>query len=156
MKSRGLVLTFGLICAGMALPAAARKPDPIEVQAQRSLPQIEQYVARVDNRLQKGNYDVLKPKDRAWVAAQVANLNTQLKATDRAGAVPVDLQVQVNLLETRMINLEEGGIVCERSARTGSRMAERRCMTRKRKDEIREESLRALRTTNHPGLPSGG
>lgn len=148
-----------LVCAlaaGFPALAGAGKADPIEIQAQRSLPQIEEYVSRVDQRLERGKYDVLKPKDRAWVVKSVANLKAQIKAADRTVAVPADLQAQVNKFETGMINLEEGGIVCERSARTGSRMAEQRCMTRKRKDEIRQDSLDMLRKSKIPGLPSGG
>ncbi len=152
------ILAFGaaLACAGLPQFAIAAKSDKVVVVSDLSPDAIVEYVAGVEVRLERGKYDVLKPKDRAWVVAELAEMKKLIAAHTQAPD-PKTLQIAFSEFETGIIGLEEGGIVCEKSSRTGSRMVERRCMTRKRQAEIREDSRESMRNLGRIGpMPSGG
>mgnify|MGYP000137023451 CR=1 FL=1 len=152
------VLAFGAALAFAGLPqlALAAKSDAVIVVSDLNPPQIAEYVAGVEVRLGRGKYDVLKPKDRAWIVAELAHMKTKLAENEKIPDTK-NLQLAFSEFETGLIGLEEGGIVCEKSSRTGSRMVERRCMTRKRQAEIREQSRESMRNlVRIAPLPSGG
>ena len=150
------------LCLGLAAltpsPAMAGKPEQVVVKSDRTLPQIEEYVATVDQRLARGKYDVVLPADRAWIVSELTHIKGQMQKVGTGAAELPDLRANVDAFETRMIDIEEGGIVCEKSPRTGTRMVEKRCTTRKRQAEVREDSRDSLRGAQGriAPLPSGG
>ena len=156
MKLTLLALGVTLACAGIPQFAAAAKSDEVVVLSELQPPQIAEYVAGVEVRLASGQYDVVKPRVRAWMVAELANLKKRLAEHDRESGTVKALQTAFAVFEARMIGIEEGGIVCERNQRTGSRMVEKRCMTRKRQAELREESRDSMRGLGRVSpLPQG-
>jgi len=158
MKLTAFVLALGFLSAALPNTSFAQtQTNTASISSNATLPQIEEFVAKVDNRLERGKYDVLKPKDRTWVVKHLKEIKLQLQAADRSAPVSAELQAGMSAFENGMIKLEEGGIVCEKTRKTGSRMREQRCMTRKRQAEIREESRASMRNMNRIApLPSGG
>ncbi len=156
MKVIALALALGV--AVVALPSTSFAQNKVTTEAKlssnASLPQIEEYVSKVNDRLDRGKYDVLKPKDREWVVSSLETMKSRLQTADRAKPVTPELQASMAEFENGILLLEEGGIVCENVRKTGSRMREQRCMTRKRQAEIREESRESYRNLNRlPPMP---
>lgn len=59
--------------------------------------------------------------------------------------------------ETGMIKIGEGGIVCKRERKTGTRMVTLTCASRERMREDREALQNSLRELKRPqSLPPGG
>jgi len=55
------------------------------------------------------------------------------------------------------VKIEEGGIVCRKEGRTGTRMQETRCYTQKRMSEDAEKSRDTIQGLRRPqGMPAGG
>lgn len=156
MKLTVLALGAALAFTGLPQLALAAKPDKVVVQSELSPEAIAEYVAGVEVRLERGKYDVLKPKDRAWIVAELKDIKAVIAAQSQTPDTK-GLQVAFSEFENGIIGIEEGGIVCEKTARTGSRMVERRCMTRKRQAEIREQSRDSMRNLGRIApMPPGG
>jgi|CXWL01.1.fsa_nt_gi hypothetical protein len=158
MKAVVLALSLGLgLVALTPSLAVAGKSERVVVKSDRTLPQIEEYVETVDQRLARGKYDVVLPADRAWIVSELESIKGQLQKVGAGTAQLPDLRANVDAFETRMIDIEEGGIVCEKSRRTGTRMVEKRCTTRKRQAEVREDSRDSMRNLGpRVVMPSGG
>lgn len=138
MKHLALVI---LACAFLGTdPAqASRSTDQVVIVSDRSIAEMGEYVDTVDRRLQKGRYDDIDSKERVWIIEQIASMREALKV---AGDSPSEeLKLLAGEFELGMIKIEEGGIVCRREQRTGSRTSrEQKCYSHKR---LQEDSVRS-------------
>jgi hypothetical protein len=151
----GLAVGVGLAPAQVLAQAPIR--GPVEMRTSKSLTEITEHVDTIDRRLQKGRYDTLSKKDQAWIVKQINDLRTELKLADITEGPSSELQVMAGEFELGMIKIEEGGIVCRKEARTGSRMREDKCYTYKRLQEDTDRSRENLRRLRRPqSLPPGG
>lgn len=150
--SRVLAPLLLLMLAGLpAMPVfAAKTMDNVELRIPRSVSEIHEYVDDVDRRLQKGRYDVVENKERAWIIEQIAAMRKALQDADPSRAPSADLLELASEFETGMIKIEEGGIVCRQERRTGSRMVEQKCYSKKRMDEDAEKSRATLQRIRRP------
>lgn len=117
------------------------------VLSKKSVPEMREYTADVDRRLQKGRYDVLDSKERAWLGTRIGELNARLAATT-ASSPDQELLLLFSEFETKIIEAEEGDIVCRMERPTGSRMSKQVCRSKKKMEEDRlkgQDSLRGLK-----------
>ena len=156
---KSLMLSASLALAGL-VPAQCFAQAPIrggvEMRTDKSLEEIAEYVDGVDRRLQKGRYDTVTAKEKSWMVKQIADLRTELQIADAAQGPSNELQVMAGEFELGIIKIEEGGIVCRKERRTGTRMQENRCYTQKRLREDAEKSRDSLNSLRRPqGMPAG-
>lgn len=119
-----------------------------------TLSEIQEYVDRVDERFQEGRYDDFGKKDRQWIIDQIIALREQLKVADPNLPPSEELQASANALSLKVASLEEGGIVCKRESRVGSRMSETKCRSQKRAAEDSRKAQDELRRFNRQRLPN--
>lgn len=145
------LLTAALVCAlSLEAGVALASTSDVKVLSQRSVGEMTEYVEAVDRRLQKGRYDVVENKERTWIIEQIAAMRKALQDADPSREPSADLLELASEFETGMIKIEEGGIVCRQERRTGSRMVEQKCYSRKRMDEDAEKSRSTLQRIRRP------
>ncbi|MFO1495704.1 MAG: hypothetical protein U1F26_13710 [Lysobacterales bacterium] len=153
-------LLLGLVCTLIAATALAdtdASTDRVLLRSDKSVAELREYVDAVDRRLQKGRYDAIPERDRRWIIEQIGALREALPDADAAAPPSGDLLLLASDFETGMIRIEEGGIVCRRERKTGTRMVTLTCASRERLREEREASQSSLRELKRPqSLPSGG
>lgn len=150
MKPTKLLLA-ALVCAlSLEAGVAIASTTDVQVQSKRSVSEMADYVESVDRRLQKGRYDVVENKERVWIIEQIAAMRKALEDADPSQEPSADLLELASEFETGMIKIEEGGIVCRQERRTGSRMVEQRCYSKKRMDEDAEKSRSTLQRIRRP------
>lgn len=154
------LLIIGLMWAmsgSMAIADTDASTDKVLVRTDKSVSELQSYVDAVDRRLVKGRYDAIPEKDRRWIVNQIAALREALPDADPAALPSGDLMLLASEFETGMIKIEEGGIVCKRERKTGTRMVTLTCASRERMREDREASQNSLRELKRPqSLPPGG
>ncbi len=172
MKMRTLLLP-GMLVLGLsqspallAVNLSTSQTTVVAVEWDKSVPELREYIERVDHRLQKGQYDELKPQQQQWIVDQIAALRAELAKTPDSDQLPASLQGLAGDFQTAMIQIEEGDIVCRHEQRTGTRMVTRRCFSRQRQREDTQTSQDQLRMMHRPqkligeggvlGGPGGG
>jgi len=154
-----LLLTASLALAAGFVPAQCLAQSPIrggvEMRTDKSLDEITDYVNEINRRLQKGRYDTVTAKEKRWMVQQIADLRTEVQIADTVQGASSDLQVMAGEFELGIVKIEEGGIVCRKERRTGTRMQETRCFTQKRMSEDAEKSRDTIQGLRRPqSLPS--
>ena len=145
------LLTAALICAlSLEAGVALASTTDVQVLSNSTVSEMTEYVESVDRRLQKGRYDVVENKERAWIIEQIAAMRKALQDADPAQAPSADLLELASQFETGMIKIEQGGIVCRQEHRTGSRMVEQKCYSKKRMPEDAEKSRSTLQRIRRP------
>ncbi|MBL8244290.1 MAG: hypothetical protein JNL89_08880 [Rhodanobacteraceae bacterium] len=145
------LFTAALVCAlSLEAGVALASTSDVKVLSQRSVGEMTEYVESVDRRLQKGRYDVVENKERTWIIEQIAAMRKALQDADPSQEPSADLLELASEFETGMIRIEEGGIVCRQERRTGSRMVEQKCYSKKRMDEDAEKSRSTLQRIRRP------
>lgn len=158
---KALLIALFCVAALSLLPVStvAAKEGQVVVLSKKSVPEMREYTADVDRRLQKGRYDVLDSKDRAWLAQRIGELHERLAATTN-GSPDQKLLMLFSEFETKIIEAEEGDIVCRMERPTGSRMNRQVCRSKKKMAEDRlkgQDSLRGMkRPQNLPREGGGG
>ncbi|MFO1495702.1 MAG: hypothetical protein U1F26_13700 [Lysobacterales bacterium] len=146
--SRILILVLAFAASVYTQTACA--DSQVRVRSGLSVSEIQQYVDSVDRRLQKGRYDSIDPKQRAWMIERIAGLREALTGADQSAPPAPELALQADDFTTGMIEIEEGGIVCRKESRVGSHQRNLRCTSRKQLVEERERSRESLRDLRRP------
>jgi hypothetical protein len=153
---------------GSPLHAASKRTENVLVWSDKSVSEISAYVDEVDRYLQKGRYDRVDPRDRAWMIKAIAVIRAELPANSGLSEPSPELLSLTSDFETGMIGIEEGGIICRKARRTGSHMQTQRCFTKQRlaEDTVRSQDqlhkaaritpLKQPRSGNGPIPPGGG
>ncbi len=151
---RQILILLLALAASLYTPTACAD-SPVRVRSGMSVSEIQQYVDSVDRRLQKGRYDGIDPKQRAWMIERIGGLRESLDGVDQSAPPAPDLALQADEFTTGMIEIEEGGIVCRKEARVGSHQRNLRCTSRKQLAEERDRSRESLRELRRPqSLPN--
>lgn len=112
---------------------------------------IAAYVAQVDGRLRGGRYKRLDASDQDWIRAQIRALQLALPQAVDSPEAGLALRRQVLDFESRMVLLDQGGIVCRLERRTGSSLMSRRCLTRKLLEQQTLAEQERWRRMSRPG-----
>lgn len=161
-----LLLAF---CLSSPLCAASKRTENVLLWSDKSVAEISDYVDQVDRHLQKGRYDQVDPRDRAWMMKAIAMLREELQANGSTDQPSSNLLSLASDFETGMVGIDEGGIICRQEQRTGSRMRTQRCFSKQRLAEdthrsqeqwrdttMRIQPLKQPRGGNGPFPPGGG
>jgi hypothetical protein len=148
---KALLIALSCVAALSLLPVStvAAKEGQVVVLSKKSVPEMREYTADVDRRLQKGRYDVLDSKDRAWLGQRIGELNERLAATSDSSP-DQELLMLFSEFETKIIEAEEGDIVCRMERPTGSRMNKQVCRSKKKMEEDRLKGQDSLRGMKRP------
>lgn len=114
--------------------------------------EIQEMVDETDRRLQRGRYDDLSPAQMTDLVDSIASLRESLAGRSETEKLNGEVLDRANSFANLVLEIEEGGIVCKRISRVGSRMQEDRCYSRKRAEEDRRRSKEELAKLKRPQL----
>lgn len=140
-----------ILVAGMLLvaPLTAKEQN---VTVTYAAGEIQEMVDETDRRLQRGRYDDLGPEQMSTLVDEIANLREALAGRSEDELLAGEDLGAANRFANLVLEIEEGGIVCKKVARIGSRMQEDRCYSRKRAAEDQRRSKDELARMKRPQL----
>lgn len=119
-------------------------PGEIMIASEWTLKDFSQYVDDIARRLEGGRYDSASKQDLGWLAETVVTFRQEFKVIDLSEAPSATMKLRMGEFETRVIAIEEGGIVCQKEQRVGSHFRSNRCYSVEALEKLRSRVRREL------------
>jgi|CXWL01.1.fsa_nt_gi hypothetical protein len=160
MSKRTLLIPAMLILGLFLSPLAATNlstshTNNVALNWSGSVPELVDFVADVESRLQKRPYKELTAQQKGWIVEQIAMMREELDESGDDVVVSDTLQKLASDFQTAIVQVEEGELACRHERRTGTRMVTQRCYSDQRLREDRDSSQAQLRKWTRT-TPLGG